>query len=221
MSCFDVDIRNCGLSLEAYTAMNTCVRALILDFGEVLTRSQPVHVLEQMAASAGLPAERFLVGYWQHRMAYDAGLPAAEYWSRVAGGGDLSPDRIAELIGLDVLSWSDYRHAVWDVAAEFRARGNRTAVLSNGVPEIIARVRKERRLETWFDIVIVSCEVGLCKPQPGIYRLCLERLEVPAASALFVDDRRENLEGAEAVGLRTLHFTGDESVPALRRVLGL
>ena len=182
MSCFDVDIRNCGLSLEAYTAMNTCVRALILDFGEVLTRSQPVHVLEQMAASAGLPAERFLV-------------------EERDGASYIHADNAA-------------RYTPFVLLAE-------TVNVGQAVDLYVRMYPLLQRLETWFDIVIVSCEVGLCKPQPGIYRLCLERLEVPAASALFVDDRRENLEGAEAVGLRTLHFTGDESVPALRRVLGL
>jgi putative hydrolase of the HAD superfamily len=42
---------------------------------------------------------------------------------------------------------------------------------------------------------------------------------VDAARALFVDDRIENVEAAAGVGLRTLHFTGDESVGVLRELL--
>ena len=87
---------------------------------------------------------------------------------------------------MDALSWSDYREAVWDIAAEFRARGNRIAMLSNGVAEIICRVRAERHLEELFDVVIVSCEVGHCKPESDIYRMCIDRLAVPAAVTLFV-----------------------------------
>ena len=201
--------------------MNTRVGALILDFGEVLTRSQPAQILERMASLTGWPVERFLTGYWQHRAAYDGGLAAADYWSRVVEDGDLSDGLLSELVELDIRSWLGYRDTVWELAAEFRARGHQVAMLSNGVPEIIGRVRTERRLEAWFDVVIVSCEVGLCKPDPEIYRLCLERLGVPAAAALFVDDRVENLRAAGGIGLQTLHFRGDESVPVLRQALGL
>ena len=67
--------------------------------------------------------------------------------------------------------------------------------------------------------MIVSCEVGCCKPDPAIYRLCIDQLGHPAAQTLFVDDRAENLEAAEAAGLRTLPLTGDESVSVLRTML--
>ena len=128
---------------------------------------------------------------------------------------------IAQLIEADAASWSDFRPDMWELAAAFRALGGRTAILSDGVPEIIERIRAARDLETWFDAVVVSCEVGCCKPDPRIYRLCLERLRCAAADALFVDDRVENLEAAAAEGLRTLHFTGDACVGRLRELLML
>jgi putative hydrolase of the HAD superfamily len=196
--------------------------ALILDFGEVLTKSQPQAVVERMASLARLPLDQFLARYWQHRAAYDGGIAATEFWRRVLdGSGELREAVVSELIEQDARSWRDYREEVWDIAASFRARGNRTAMLSNGVPEVMSSVRAERSLDTWFDVVIVSCEVGMCKPDPGIYRTCLERLEVPAAHALFVDDRIENLRGAEFVGLQTFHFTGEGSAGRLRGALGL
>jgi putative hydrolase of the HAD superfamily len=178
--------------------------------------------VERMASIARLPFDEFVSRYWRHRPAYDNGLPVADYWRRVLeGNDDLAAAVLEELVAADALSWTDYRAEVWDIASEFRRRGHRTAMLSNGVSEIIARIRDERRLEAWFDVVIVSCEVGRCKPDPEIYRMCLDRLQTPANLTLFVDDRMENLQAAEAVGLRTLRFTGDESVPGLRRLLDL
>ncbi len=195
--------------------------ALILDFGEVLTRPQPRDAVERMAAIARLPVDQFVSRYWRHRGAYDGGLPVAEYWRRVL---EMDGDEVAaldDLIAADAASWSDYRGEVWDIAAAFRARGRRTAMLSNGVPEVIGRVRADRPLDAWFDVVIVSCEVGRCKPDPAIYEMCIDRLGIPAESTLFVDDRTENLEAAEAVGLRTLRFAGDATVPVLRTLLDL
>jgi putative hydrolase of the HAD superfamily len=195
---------------------------LILDYGEVLSKPQPSAAVERMASAARLPLDAFVSRYWRHRTDYDKGVPVADYWRRVLESDD-TPDAtvLEELVAADALSWTDYRAEVWDTALEFRRRGRRTAMLSNGVPEIIARIRAERRLDAWFDVVIVSCDVGRCKPDPAIYQLCLDRLRTRADLTLFVDDRMENLQAAEAVGLRTLRFTGDESVPLLRRLLDL
>jgi len=196
------------------------VKGLILDFGEVLTRSQPRAVLDRMATLAGLPFDELVSRYWMHRAAYDGGLTGEEYWRRVLDGSARA-ELVPDLIDADYQSWSDYREDVWDIAATFRARGGRTAMLSNGVTEIVSRLRNERRLERWFDVVVASCEVGRCKPDPEIYRICLERLGLSADETLFVDDRVENIHAARDVGMHTQHFLGDSSVSDLRRALAL
>src|SRR5262245_34228046 len=65
-------------------------RALILDFGEVLVRSQPPAVIAEMAALADLDVDEFRRRYWEHRRAYDSGLPADDYWRRVVDGAPLT-----------------------------------------------------------------------------------------------------------------------------------
>ena len=52
-----------------------------------------------------------------------------------------------------------------------------------------------------FDATVISGDVGLHKPQPEIYLLGAERIGVPPERCVFVDDLRENVEGAEAVGM--------------------
>ena len=175
-----------------------------------------------MATLVRLPFDELVSRYWRHRADYDGGLTGEEYWRRVLDRcGPASAEVIADLIDADFQSWSDYRLEVWDIAAEFRARGGRTAMLSNGVVEIVGRLRSERRLERWFDVVVASCEVGRCKPDPEIYRICLERLGLAADATLFVDDRMENLQAARDLGLQTQQFLGDSSVLDLRRALAL
>jgi putative hydrolase of the HAD superfamily len=196
------------------------LRALILDYGQVLSLPQDPDALRDMARVGGVPPEPFQAAYWRHRPAYDRGLPAVDYWRRVladtgAAGGDAI---VPALIDRDVASWTAYRDEVWTLAADAHARGLRTAILSNGVPEVMVRVARERPL-TIFDAVIVSCEVDCAKPDPAIYLLTLTRLGVPASDALFVDDRLENIDAARAVGLTTLHFDEDGGLEALRRQL--
>jgi len=200
------------------------IDALILDFGEVLVRPQSAASIERMAQLARLEMDDFRHRYWLHRRDYDSGaLSDVEYWRRVLDGSTVPPDQmdttLEALMTADFLSWNDAREAVWEIAAQFRAGGGRTAMLSNGVPAVMSRVRTTRQLEHFFDAVIVSCEVGCAKPEPRIYQLCLEALHVGAPAALFVDDRLDNLAAAEQLGIRTLHFVGDESVPALRKMV--
>ena len=201
------------------------IRALILDFGEVLVRPQSAEVVERMAQLVSLSTADFQRRYWSGREAYDRGLAAGEYWRGVVEGLDIpQPETervVADLIAADYESWTVYRPEVWQVAAEFKAAGGKTAILSNGVPEIIGRVKTERDLSPFFDAIVVSYEVGCAKPEPRIYGICLGMLKVAAESALFVDDRIENLEAAAGLGIQTLHFTGNASVDALRARLGL
>ena len=52
-----------------------------------------------------------------------------------------------------------------------------------------------------FDGVVISGEVGLHKPQPEIFELAAERVDLEPSDCVFVDDLRENCAGAEAVGM--------------------
>ncbi|HKP91643.1 MAG TPA: HAD family phosphatase [Thermoleophilaceae bacterium] len=71
-----------------------------------------------------------------------------------------------------------------------------------------------------FDATVISGEVGLHKPEPEIFRLGAERLGVTPEECVFVDDLRENCEGAEAVGMTAiLHRGADGTIPELRRLL--
>jgi putative hydrolase of the HAD superfamily len=68
------------------------------------------------------------------------------------------------------------------------------------------------RLRQFIRVAFSSCYVGLRKPGTAIYRRALDILGVPPGRVLFIDDRPENLAGAETAGIRTLHFTGAEAL---------
>jgi epoxide hydrolase-like predicted phosphatase len=90
---------------------------------------------------------------------------------------------------------------------ELRAEGYRTGILTNNVREW-GRYWKESIPLDQFDVVVDSCDVGLRKPDPAIFRLTCERLGVAPEVAVFLDDTRRHVEAARAVGLHAI-LVGD------------
>jgi putative hydrolase of the HAD superfamily len=73
-----------------------------------------------------------------------------------------------------------------------------------------------------FDVVVISAEVGLHKPQPEIYLLAAERLGIAPEDCVFVDDLRENCAGAEVVGMTAVvHRDVDETIARVEELLGV
>jgi putative hydrolase of the HAD superfamily len=88
-----------------------------------------------------------------------------------------------------------------------RAAGLRLAVLSN-FDARLPRLLADAGLADGFDAIVYSEEVGVEKPHPAIFEEVLERLELPAARVLHVgDSRRDDVEGARAVGMQALWLT--------------
>jgi putative hydrolase of the HAD superfamily len=71
-------------------------------------------------------------------------------------------------------------------------------------------------LRNYFNVSLSSCYLGLRKPDLAIYRRSLDILGRPADRVLFIDDREENVAGAEAAGMKGIRFNG---VDSLRREL--
>ena len=80
--------------------------ALILDFGGVLSYLQPEDWYPAMAARLEVDPGAFRAAYWEHRHAYDGGLPAREYWRRVHATLGRPCGPLDPLIQSDVASWT-------------------------------------------------------------------------------------------------------------------
>jgi putative hydrolase of the HAD superfamily len=100
-----------------------------------------------------------------------------------------------------------------------RAAGLRTGLISNSM----GGASYDRSVfPELFDGVVISGDVGLHKPQPEIFLLGAERAGVAPDRCVFVDDLRENCDGAAAVGMTAvLHRGADTTLPELERLLGV
>ena len=191
--------------------MPVVIRAVIFDFGGVLGLPQDPARVAAMASLCGLSIEKFKSVYGRDRLELDRGtLTAEEYWARIleAGGVDADLGLIARVEREDSLGWTGVNRVVVDWAADLRAAGYRTAILSNMPTSKLAFMRSAGSFG-WIDDfrpAIFSCDYFLVKPEPEIYRLCLDRLDMDPARCLFLDDLPRNVEAARALGIHALHF---------------
>jgi epoxide hydrolase-like predicted phosphatase len=100
-----------------------------------------------------------------------------------------------------------------------RAAGIRTGMISNSWS---TEHYDRKLLAELFETVVISAEVRMHKPKPEIYRLAADRLGVDPAECIFVDDLRENCEGAEAVGMTAIrHRSAPETIAELEELTGI
>jgi glucose-1-phosphatase len=72
-----------------------------------------------------------------------------------------------------------------------------------------------------FDALVLSYEVGHCKPEREFYDACVAAAGVPASSCVFIDDVLENVEGARRAGLEAVQYTNTERLVTALRGLGV
>ena len=171
-----------------------------------------------MAAAARMDPAAFTARYFQERDAYDRGdLSTAAYWSKVARDSAPVDRQLADMLSAwDIEMWSDINRDMTDWLDALRSAGLKTAVLSNMPPDMAQHARGSFPWLQHLDCVILSCEVGVIKPDPAIYRHCVEGLGLAPAEACFIDDKEVNVKAARDAGLHALRF---ESVESLRRDL--
>ncbi len=137
--------------------------------------------------------------------------------TRAADHGFLSrDDYIAKLMQLTNLGWQEVidlmgdaqvrSRAVFDYAAELKARGYKVAVLSNIGRDTIQRLFNNDDYEL-FDEIVASGDIGVTKPYITAYDRTLEKLQVQPEEAVMIDDAYSNVAGAIDAGMHGVVFT--------------
>ena len=83
-------------------------------------------------------------------------------------------------------------------------------LLSNAAEDEINVVYKDK-LETLFDSIIVSYQIGIAKPDPKIFQASIENLNVEFKDSLFIDDNQENVDMANKLGMQGFLYTDYDS----------
>ncbi len=203
--------------------MTEPVEAVLFDWGGTLSVHADVDLLEMWRAAA-----RVLAPDDPEPVA--AALLEAElaWWRSCVAAGDRSGTTeqlvrsVAADTALDVAGALRAYHDAWEptvahdpaavpVLTALRGRGLRTGLLSNTHwPRALhERWLREAGLLDLLDARVYTSDLGHVKPHPEAFRALLGAVGVDPARAVFVGDRlRDDVSGAQALGMRTVHLTG-------------
>lgn len=185
------------------------LRAVIFDYGLVLSGPAEPSARARLLAITCLPPEIFDAHYWKYRLDYDRGtLNGRTYWHAIARdtGLTLKPEEIDALIEQDILLWATVNPVMLNWLVRVQASGLKTAILSNMGEDLLGYMRRHFAWLDSFHHLTWSCELNMIKPEAAIYRHTLERLKVKPEEALFLDDKIENVEAARQAGIHAIQF---------------
>lgn len=207
-------------------------RALVLDFGGVVTRTLfETHAATE--AALGLPAGTLTWrgpfdpagdGLWRDMLADR--ISERDYWmTRTREVGRLlgeSWDSMETLVtrarGADPASV--IRPQAIAAVKATKAAGCALAILSNELDLFYGAALRERvSILGEFDCIVDATYTGVLKPDARAYALCLEQLDLPASACVFVDDQLRNVAGALRAGMQALHFDVLDPARSYRQAL--
>lgn len=187
--------------------MKTNIKAVIFDMGGVFIRTLDLSARKKMAEKIGMNVQELNDVFFKSAVAVEAekGLVSRE-----------------ELLQYTLRQLGNSRSDVEAFVAEFFSRDEedqelvqfvralkphyKLALLSNAFEGTRQWMQERFTFLDLFEISIFSYEVGMRKPDEQIYRLVLDRLQVEPQQALFVDDFKENIAGAQRLGIQTVWY---------------
>jgi len=193
------------------------LRAVIFDYGMVLTGPQDPEAHAALMRITGLPFDRFESLYWADRHAYDEGkLTGMAFWQKFVRQADLpdDPQMVEELNHWDARMWTTSNPAMLTWQLSLKERGLLTAILSNMGDNVLDNMKREFDWLPRFDVLVWSYQLHMAKPDPAIYRYTLNELGVQPEETLFLDDRLVNVDAARALGMKALEFSTVERLCA-------
>lgn len=193
------------------------IQGVVFDFGGVISCVQEPTYFATVKALTGWDRETVLAGWARHRRLLDSdAIGPEELYRRMAAdlGQTLSEEALQVIVKADYDSWSSLNPETLAWAKELKAAGYRIGILTNMpstfIPWFERCAGEFRRLA---DRELISGLERLAKPQPEIYALMEQRMELPPGQLFFFDDTLRNVEAAQARGWQAAQFV---SVPQAR-----
>jgi len=183
------------------------IRAIIWDFGGVILRTTNPDPRSQLASEFGMTRRQFEQIVFASPIGIKAQLGTInpdELWASILSELGVPKEKSKAIQkrfwGGDILDY-DLIEFIQSLKSSYK-----TALLSNAWKDLRHLLNDEWKISKIFDEIIISAEVAATKPDPRIYQIALERLNIDAREAVFIDDFERNTKCAQKAGMHAIQF---------------
>jgi epoxide hydrolase-like predicted phosphatase len=181
------------------------IKSIVFDVGGVLMADVPLRKIAEELSLRFSMCDEELHSYLyptEHWTLLTLGkISEDEYWDHFlkASQVDLDKGELKEKVRMALRPIADNVELIPQLKDKYEL-----AILSNHAKEWSQFMIKEFDFFRHFHHIIFSCDVGLRKPDPQIYKLAMTKLGCEAEECLFIDDKQRNTDGAQKVGMKTI-----------------
>jgi putative hydrolase of the HAD superfamily len=202
------------------------VKALFFDFGGVLLQHMDGIDHKAIESRLGLPEKTLyncLYRDSRYLELHVGGCTRDEWVDSVRAAAFKHAGNRADAL---MLAWQEAEHPLnpemMALVRGLKVQGYVLGIISNTIPGLEERLRQglPEFIEI-FDIRVGSGDLGIAKPDEGIFRHALAAAGVTPGESVFADDVRKYADAARALGMHGFHFTGYSQLAEDIRSLGV
>jgi len=201
------------------------IKAVVFDYGKVISLPPDPGVLERFAQLIGADLEKLEPVFWSFRDEYDRGaISAREYYKDVIRhlGASVPDDKdLDEITMMDLNSWANINPGTTSLMHDVKKAGYVLGILSNMPHDFLALYRDKLPVFSLPHVSLFSCHVNIIKPGEAIYRKLLSMLELEPAEVVFFDDRADNIKTARDLGMEAFVWENPEEARNVLSSLGV
>ena len=198
------------------------IKAVVFDFGGVILRTHDWHGRRKWEKKLGLAkneAEAIVFNSKMGQKAQRGEISYEDHWSWLGTHFNLSP---AEIKAFESDFWAGVAldEELVNLIRQLQTM-YQTALISNAFNDLREVLTTHFNIADAFDVIVISGEEGVMKPDPRLYQIALEKLDCQPHEAVFIDDFAHNVEGARSIGMAGIHFSTEIDLSAELAKLGI
>ncbi len=143
-----------------------------------------------------------------HNVGEGSGDETVFLTAREFNATDEQIEHIKTLI-LKIRKTKKINYELLEIIKNLRSKNYKIGLLSNNSVDLNQKII-DQDLGDFFDVVVISSEVGYQKPQPEIFNILAEKLDIDVTELIFIDDTPKSLEGAENIGYTPILYIDND-----------
>jgi len=196
------------------------IKSIVFDWGGVLIDRPRPGLLNYFSKYFNVSEEKFNNAHKKYVDSFQKGTLTEDlYWDKICTDLSVKKSDGKSLWKQALKSAHKEKQDVFNIVSILKNNGYQTGFLSNiEIPTMEFFYEQGYDI---FNVLVFSCKEGYRKPEKEIYEITLTRLKTQPEETLFIDDREENIRGAENLGIKAILFENSEQLKEKLASFGL